>query len=429
MSIFKVVLSSVFVFFTVVAVLVFAGGGGGGGSQAGIGGEIIFWGSIPESQMLNIIDEINQNNNLYKISYVEKRKENFDIELVEALASGKGPDIFTLPNDLVVRHSDKVAIVAYTALTEREFKNTFIQEGEMYFTSEGILALPFSVDPLIMYWNRDLVSSAGLATPPATWSEFYELVPLITTLDKASNIIQNTVALGEFNNISHAKDILAILIMQAGNPIITSGMNGWQVVLSDAFGFSVSPAESALRFYTEFSNPAKPIYSWNKAEALSLNAFTSGKLAFYFGYASEFDIIKNKNPHLNFDIALLPQAKDSQSKITFGKMEGLAISKTSPNIATAFEAIKLLTSQKVSLKISDAIGLPSTRRDILSSKNPDPYKSIFNSAALMSRAWLDPSPRETDRIFQDMIEGVSSGRYRISETILRANSEIDRFFK
>lgn len=429
MSIFKVVTIGIFAFSTIVAVLVFSGALGGGGTQSGIGGEVVFWGSVPEGRMAGLIDEINQNNDLYKIRYVEKRKESFDTELVEALASGEGPDIFILPDDLIIRHFNKVAVITYTALTQREFKDTFIEEGEIYFMDEGILALPFSVDPMVMYWNRDILSSVGLATPPSTWSEFYELVPLITTLDRASNIIQNTVALGEFNNISHAKDLLSILIMQAGNPIIVSGAEGWQSVLISPLGYSVSPAESALRFYTEFSNPAKPIYSWNRAEPLSINVFSSGKLAFYFGYASEFSIIKNKNPHLNFDVALLPQAKDSKSKITFGKMEGLAISKASNNIMTSFEAIKLLTSQEVSSSVSNVTGLPSTRRDLLSVKTPDPYGSIFNNAALMSRAWLDPSPRETEEIFQNMIEGVSSGRYRISEVIQRANSELDRLIK
>ena len=57
-------------------------------------------------------------------------------------------------------------------ISERDFKNTYIEEGELYLAANGILGLPITVDPMVMYWNRDIFSSAAIAAPPSYWDEF-----------------------------------------------------------------------------------------------------------------------------------------------------------------------------------------------------------------------------------------------------------------
>ena len=74
----------------------------------------------------------------------------------------------------------------------------------------------------------------------------------------------------------------------------------WQKDAQNKDGVRVG--ESVLRFYTQFADPAKETYSWNKTFQNDKNAFISGKLAFYFGYASEYKDIQQKNPNLRFDI-------------------------------------------------------------------------------------------------------------------------------
>jgi len=47
------------------------------------------------------------------------------------------------------------------------------------------------------------------------------LTPRVTVLDAGSNIKTSTVALGEWSNILYAKDIVAMLMLQAGDPIVS----------------------------------------------------------------------------------------------------------------------------------------------------------------------------------------------------------------
>ena len=384
--------------------------------SAGSSTPITIWGTVSSSDFLSSIEDLTQGNDGLKLSYVEKRAESFDQELVEALASGIGPDAILLPQDLIIRHWDKVYPIPYTVMPLRTFKDTFIQEGELYLGGSGIIGMPFAVDPLVMYWNRDLLGNAGIAVPPANWSEFLTLVPKLTVKDKNINILRSGVALGEFRNINNAKEIISAFLLQAGNPIVvntgTSG-NGFDETLSKENLATVG----AINFYSDFSNPVKPDYSWNRALPSSLDMFAAGDLAFYFGFASEISKIRDKNPNLNFDLAYFPQPKDTSVLVTFGKMWGLSIMKNSPNVTVAMNDILAITAAAPILRWSEATGLPPVRRDLLAASVSDPYQSIFYNSAIRARGWLDPNPGESTKIFQNMIESIGNGEQEVGAAL------------
>jgi len=93
-----------------------------------------------------------------------------------------------------------------------------------------------------------------------------------------------------------------------------------------------------MRFYTEFSKSNKDSYTWNRSLPPSRSMFEAGDLALYFGYASEYKAIKLKNPHLNFDVAMMPQVGPTATKLTFGRMYGVGVVSASKNQAGAFYA-------------------------------------------------------------------------------------------
>jgi len=426
MNLFQVIILGIFAFFLVFAVLIFSGILPiFNQAPAGVLGEVSIWGTIPEVYMRGSLSTLNtKNEDLYTINYIEKESETFDEDLVEALASGVGPDMILLPQELIVRHQDKIFPIPYTSLPLRTFRDTFIEQGELYLRNNGILALPFSVDPMVMYWNRDIFSSAFVSAPPTEWDEFFTLATKITKKTEAGNISQSTTALGLFDNITHAKDILAMLIIQSGDPIIEVREQRLFVTLGDELGLTPPPAESALRFYTEFSNPVRPMYSWNRSLVDSKDMFAAGDLAVYFGYASEVGDIKAKSPRLNFDAALVPQVRDSERKATFGKMTGVAVLKSSRNIQTAFQAGFELIGKSFIESFAERSGLPPVRRDLLKKSPGGIFGQTFYSSALISKGWPDPKPRVTNNTFRTMIEDVVSGRRTTSDVVVRAKREL-----
>ena len=328
----------------------------------------------------------------------------------------------------MLSHRNKIFVLPYESFSERRFKDTYIEAAELYLDETGVIAFPFIVDPLVMYWNRDILSREGVAVPPQFWDEFFVLSPKITKRDRSSNILQATVALGEYGNITHAKDILATLMLQAGNPIVALGATGdIEPQLMKNFGFTVRPAESALRFYTEFSNPIKSVYSWNRALSPSQQLFLADQLAFYFGYASEFSDLTRANPNLNFDVALLPQSRDGK-RATFGKLQAFAVTNVSQNKEGALKVASILSGNFVLEEMAHITGLPPVSRKLLVSPPPDATSPVFYDSALISKAWLDPNAEISDRIFREMVESITSGRLRIGEALQEANDQLGVLF-
>lgn len=425
MTTFQIVIIGVFVVLAIAGVLVFSGVGGLGEDSQEIG-NVEIWGTIPDDIVDKMLAALNSGNGRFAgVEYVEKDKESYEEEFVQALAAGAGPDLFLLEQDSIIKSKDKIIEIPYDMIPQRDFKNTFIEEGEMYLTANGVIGLPFTIDPMVMYWNRDIFQTAGIANPPKFWDELFVLSPKITQRDSASNITRSFAALGEFTNVENAKEILSAFIIQSGNRIVLSTEDGFESVINEKFDFSTPPAEAAVRFYTEFSNPIKSVYSWNKSLPNSKQLFTAGDLAVYFGFASELPGILRSNPNLNLNISQLPQLRDVNTKITYGKMTAFAIPNNSQNQRGALTVGLALTSLENIAQSSVDLGLPPVRRDALVNKPTDAIGSVFYDSALMSKSWFDPDSDETDDIFKNMIESVTSGKARLYEAINLADRELD----
>lgn len=157
--------------------------------------------------------------------------------------------------------------------------------------------------------------------------------------------------------------------------------------------------------------------------------FEAGDLALYFGYASEYQSIKQKNPHLNFDVAVMPQADQANVKMTFGRIQGFTIVKTSSNPQGAMRAVLALSGSDMIAGISQAAGLPPVRRDLLVVRPPSSVQSVFYDSALIARAWHDPSPVETDQLLQSMIDDIGSERLKVSQALSVAQTSINKLLQ
>ena len=426
MSKFQIVLIAFFAVFIVLGVMAFSLYRGSRNENIAV----IVWGDI-SSQDFNLLlntAAINQDR-MFNVSYVEKSSETIDAEFTEALAQGVGPDLIILTQDKLWKNKAKLLPISYSKISERDFRATFIEEGELFLGETGISALPLSLDPLVLYYNRDLLSAAGQAQQMRYWDEIYAAATNLSKRDAAGNLVSSVMALGEARNIPHAKDILSLLLLQAGTPITGFINKELRSRMSDNFDLLVSPGETALDFYTQFSNPAKIYYSWNRSLIDAQTHFTSGDSAYYLGFASELRVLKNKNPILNFGVSTVPQSRVSGKTITFGRLRAVAIPRGSPNPDKALTLATKLISKETALALSKILALPPARRDLLSVRPTDAIFPVFYDAALQSKGWLDPDIMATDTIFREAIESVTSGRARTVEAINKANQEMEALIK
>jgi len=370
-----------------------------------------------------------RDNTVSTIEYVEKSRETFDTEFTEALALGNGPDLVIIDQSKVWKQKNKLLPIPYSSISQKDFSAIFIEEGELFYGAEGIYALPLVVDPLVLYWNRDLFSKAAIALPPSFWDEIYNYAQKLTEKDNAGNIIKSAIALGESKNIPNSKDILALLMLQAGTPITSLASSGLRAELTNSFNLPIAPARAALDFYTQFSNPAKTFYSWNRSLRSAEASFASGDSAMYIGFASEWRNILAKNPTLNMSMAPIPQSRISNKAITFGRLSAVAVAKSSKNPPAALKTALALVSKDTALALSNVLILPPARRDLLSARPVDLAQGIFYDSAIQSRGWIDPDAEKTREIFNTMIESVTSGRARSNEALGTAQDQINVLIK
>ncbi len=420
LSMFQIVVLSTFGALAIAGIMIFSFVVGGSGGE-GIG-EVKIWGTLDATAFSVVLRQLSDDDGrLKQVTYAQKDAVSYERDLTDALASGTGPDIFILRNDYAERNSSKVVAIPFASFSEEQFQNTFVEAASPFIGPDGVRAVPFAADPLVLYLNRDMLSSAGFAKPPEYWDELYDMATKITKRDDTNSIQKSAVAFGEYANVNHAKDIVALLILQAGGRITTRDSAGkLSTSLVSRAGDTQQPSESALRFYTEFANPIKTYYSWNRAIKGSRQTFATGDLALYIGLASEEPLIRRINPNLNFTVAPVPQIRGGNRSLDVGYVYAFSVPKASGNQQSALTVAYLLASEKPSQLLSQALGIPSARRDILAlplSGKDD----LFNKMAILSRAWTDPDPEKTDAIFRDMIESITSGSARLSEAIQRAD--------
>jgi ABC-type glycerol-3-phosphate transport system substrate-binding protein len=331
----------------------------------------------------------------------------------------------TIPNDTV------------SAAT---FANTYLDVGQKFAVQGGIKAFPILVDPLVMYYNVDILKSEGVLIPPTDWTEFANLTEKVVRRQDSGVIDRAYTALGEYDNIDHAKNILFAMLAQVGIKMsfydtgLSSYVSGFNKVPAETQGQQSSASRltrDVILYYTEFANPTKASYTWNKSFSSSRDAFLSGDLAVYFGPGSEIEYIRTRNPNLNFAIAPIPQAYPDK-KATHGRVYSLAFMITSKNPNATYDSVmQFFNTYELNESLSQSIGLASARRDVLSKsqlgKTSADY-AVINSSAIYADTWLDPNADATDDVYSKMINSIVSGTQNVSDAINDTSERIDRLY-
>lgn len=392
--------------------------------------------------------------NIRQINYKKLTPNTYKNDLIEALASGQGPDIFIIHNTWLPSFQDRLTPAPATILTEQKFKKDFVDVADKDFVLEGkVYAVPLTVDSLALFYNKDIFNSAGIALPPANWDKFTEDVKILVKENSFGEIYQAGVALGTAYNINRPTDILSMLMLQYGSVM----NNGNQAAFNNEGG------KKALSFYTQFAKTESPLYSWNSNMHNSIDAFSEGKLAMMFNYSWQIDAIKKKSPKLNFTVAPIPQVPD-KPRIDYANYWGYGVNKNKiikadPTISQSknilpttndvriAEAWKLLKFMGAKADAADYVvngtqaldskfdaatsymektGKPVARRDLIDVQKIDPVMGVFAEQNLFATSWIQKNPDMVEAMMAQMISKVNSGEQTIEEALRSAEVQINQ---
>lgn len=417
----------------VFGVFVFAGiipVPGKNNSENTLKGKVVIWGTFSNTEINKIFDEIEASYEDFSLSYVRKEKGQYQNDLIEAFAKGTGPDLFFITPDMVMQNENFIYKVPYKSYPEKTFRDAFVDGAEIYLASDGVWAFPTVIDPIVIYYNKNLFANEGLVKPPATWDELFNLNQVLTKKENSGVINQSMIALGQYANVNYAKNIISTLLLQNNNPIVGREGERYYSYLNNYGGVSAdNSAKDAIDFFVQFSNMSNSAYSWNRSLPNSFDMFVSGKLAIYIGHASDLFKIEKANPNLSYDVTQIPQIKNLNNKRTYGEIYSLAVSNRTKNLTNTFNFATTLLSNDYAKRIAQALSLPPASRALLYERPEDPYLLTFYNGAIIARSWLDPNPEKTDAIFSEMIEGILSNRFSSSEALGRAQNQMQLLFK
>ncbi|MCH8748552.1 extracellular solute-binding protein, partial [Patescibacteria group bacterium] len=184
--------------------------------------QLVVWGLWQDSSQLEsiIADYQEQSGTAVKYKKIASVM-TYRPELIEALAAGRGPDLFVIHHTWVDSMIDHLAPAPAKFMTAKEVASEFAPVVTTDLVrADQVYALPTSIDSLALFYNQAALASAGLK-PPATWTDFLQATIRLTSTDQAGALLQSGAALGTASNVNRAPDIVQLLLLQSGLDIIT----------------------------------------------------------------------------------------------------------------------------------------------------------------------------------------------------------------
>lgn len=394
------------------------------------------------------------------ISYRKFKYEEFERELLNALAEDRGPDIFSIPQTWLKEYQSKISPMpeqikigyvvekTYFAIkkekvvevrtektpTLRQIKEKYVDTVFSDVVLENqIYGLPLSLETLVMFYNKDILNQAGIAKLPVYWTDFQEAVIKTTKFETEDKIIQSGTALGTGFNIERVFDIISVLMIQNGAQMADAKGQPTFFKSTTIGSKQVNPGLIAMRFYADFATPVKTVYSWNNAMSNSLEAFLAGKVGFFFGYNYHLEQIRSRS-RVNFGVAPIPQIPGNPIK-NYANYWVETVSKKSKHPNEAWDFLIFITKQEENAKFLSATKHPAAQKALLENQVEDEDLNASASQALTAVTWYkgyDALSAET--FFKEMAEQfllavtdqqvnniISITTQKISQTIIQPN--------
>ena len=391
---------------------------------ARLSGNLEFWGVFGEPAVMNeIIAAYRKDRPKMEINYTQLNSAAYESDLINALATAKGPDLFMFQSSWLPKHYDKIQPLTESQLPLVNFRRLFPTVVEQNFAPDGVIyALPLYIDTLAMFYNKDIFDAKGVALPPKPGLELQNLIPKIRELDKTGKIIKAAAAIGGSDkSVNRAADILNLLMLQSGVPMVN------QDFTQANFG---QDGLATLKFYTQFANPGGQYYTWNENFPYSVDSFAEGQTAVMFNYSHQIAALTDKNPFLNFTVAPMPQPNDAETVINWANYWGLAVSAQSRQSAAAWDFISWLTTdEQASTKYLQLTGRPPALRSLIPDYKTNPELGVFAEQALTARSWPQIDSLVVENAFSKMIADVINGKSSADKAIRQTEEEISQLMR
>ncbi len=336
---------------------------------------LTYWGLWENSSVMQgIFADFHRANPHISVNYVEQDIKQYRDRLTTRINNGDGPDIFRYHNTWLPMLSGYLLPMPTSVITPQDFQKYYYPVTKTDITRSGaIFGIPLEIDTLELFTNDDMFQAAG-AKIPDTWDDFSKVAHSLTVTDPITGNTKTAgAALGAYDNITHAPDIISLLFLQNGVDL-------------KSMASSQSYTADALTYYMQFANSV-----WDPNREPSIQAFASGSVGMYFGYSWDIFTMKSINPNLKFHVNPVPRLLGGR-RFTVASYWVEGVSSKSKNPGAAMLLMHYLaqkdTQQKIFTEESKlrAFGEPYARVDLapLVKDNPLVYPFVEQAPTAVS---------------------------------------------
>lgn len=392
-------------------------------------GELVYWGLWePASVIQPLIDEYESAHEGISILYSQQTYTNYESRLYTRLqqassSSDPAPDIFRIQNTWTPKYYKYLYALPSSIMTKSTYASTFYPTAVSDFTAKdgNIYAMPLEIDGLVIYYNKQLLATAGVTTPPTDWDSFIELAQKLTKKNSSGQITQSGLAIGTSKNVTHAAEIISFLMLEQGVDIIDDART--------TVTLTTTKAEAVFDTYTGFATGDNAI--WSASLGTDINMFEQGKLAMMIAPSWEsFDIIQAA-PSIEFGMSTLPQLAANDQPIYFSTYWGEAVSKNSKNPTAAWDFINFLIQKDQekayysnAAKIR-AFGEPYSRVDLNSELLNNSYTAAIGQSATKMVSWQMGDESFVKATINDAITDIAENGKETNTVLKTAEEEIN----
>jgi len=312
---------------------------------------LLYWEISQDSKVESIISDFETQHPNIAINSVGQDIKQYTQRVTARIQNNTGPDVFSFHNTWLPIFWSVLAPVPKDTITKADFEKWFYKVMQNDLVKNGaIYGIPLEIDTLSLYINTQIFKAAGLSSPK-NWVDFSNIARELTIKDENGKIVTSGAAVGTFDNITHAGDVVSLFLLQNGTD------------LNDISSTAKSASE-ALDFYTSFAINDKV---WDDTFEPSVISFAKGNVAMFFGYSRDFFTIKSTNPDLLFEIYPVPNLSQNMTIASYWA-KGVSIKSKHQKEAMLF--LKYLAQKETQQKLfaeqskTREFGNPYARRDI-----------------------------------------------------------------
>lgn len=291
------------------------------------------WAGVDEAKELHaVIDKVNAAATTFEI-VSEPNPADYYTRLQTTISGGNAADLFWLSQEYIAGYADRGALLDITdrlpgdenpAANLEDYYPSVLATAQYQDKTYG---LPWISQPVILYYNPDLFSAAGVAPPDDTWTW--------DTFKQAAAQLTNKDA-GVYGTSFNDWPPIQMFIWQAGGEVISEDLSSCPIDSPEAIQGAQFYGD--IIFNEEYAVPGATIKEQGFGEMAK-----AGKVAMFFGGAADdLDYAHKKDPaNAVMKAALVPMGPKNRQ--TFSYVASTVINAKTGNADAAYQALVALT--------------------------------------------------------------------------------------